>query len=55
MDAWLVYQLAVVDSMGITVTGIFEICRSLGIKDPAEVLLKIRSIMQGISDKAPRE
>jgi hypothetical protein len=47
-EAWEVYQLAVVDSMGISPSGVLAICQTLNVADPAECLMKITNLVTTI-------
>jgi hypothetical protein len=49
IEAYKVYQFLSIDSMGISLPGIKTICEGLKIKDEAEILIKIKSIIEGIN------
>jgi hypothetical protein len=51
VEAWEVYQLACIDSMGISPEGIISICHELGVLDAKEVLYKIGEIVRTMRTK----
>ncbi len=46
LEAWQVYEIACLDSMGITPQGVIAIARAIEVKDISEVLLKV-SVLTG--------
>jgi hypothetical protein len=53
VEAWQIYQLACIGAMGITVEAIKKICDCFGVHDPAEILMKVKAIIEGIQSKEP--
>ncbi len=50
LEAWQVYQMASLDSMGITPQGVIAVAKTIGAGDPAEILLKVSTLVGEIRE-----